>query len=198
VYEAVGRGFEEHLALAKAMEAVHGDIERAAKRIIDALRRGRKLLLAGNGGSAADAQHWAAEWIVRMDPALKRPALPVLALSTDTSVLTAAANDIGYENVFARQIEAHVREGDVVVFISTSGRSENLLRAARVAKEQGAGTIGILGRGGGLLAQLCDQAVIVPSDDVQHIQEMHEVIGHLLCGISEQALFGEGYDDAHP
>jgi len=198
VYKAIARGFEEHVALAKKMEAVFGDIGAAARRIVEALRAGRKLLLMGNGGSAAAAQHWAAEWIVRLDPALERPALPVLALTTDSSILTAAANDLGYENVFARQVEAHAREGDVVILVSTSGRSENLLRAARVAKEKGAGTIGILGKGGGPLAPLCDLAVIVPSEDTQQIQEMHEVIGHLLCGISEQALFGEGFDDAHP
>ncbi len=198
MYKAIARGFEEHVALAKKMEAVFGDIGAAARRIVEALRAGRKLLLMGNGGSAAAAQHWAAEWIVRLDPALERPALPVLALTTDSSILTAAANDLGYENVFARQVEAHAREGDVVILVSTSGRSENLLRAARVAKEKGAGTIGILGKGGGPLAPLCDLAVIVPSEDTQQIQEMHEVIGHLLCGISEQALFGEGFDDAHP
>lgn len=197
VHEAVARGFEEHLALARKMDAVFGDIERAAKRIIEALRDGRRLLLMGNGGSAADAQHWAAEWVVRLDPAIKRRALPVMALTTDASILTAAANDMGYENVFARQVEAHAQQGDLVILISTSGRSENLLRAARVARERGAGILGILGKGGGPLAQLCEQAVIVPSDDVQHIQEMHEIIGHLLCGISERALFGEGFEDAH-
>ena len=196
VCEVIARGFEEHVALAKKMEAVFSDIERVAKRIVGAVRDGRKLLLMGNGGSAADAQHWAAEWIVRLDSALKRPALPVMALTTDSSVLTAVANDIGYENVFARQVEAHAQEGDLVILISTSGRSENLLQAARVAKEKGAGTIGILGKGGGPLAALCEHAVIVPSDNVQHIQEMHEVIGHLLCGISEQALYGEGFEDA--
>src|SRR3990172_7525972 len=146
VYEAVARGFEEHVALARQMDAVFGDIERVAKRVVDALRAGHRLLLMGNGGSAADAQHWAAEWIVRLNSALKRPALPVMALSTDTSVLTAAANDIGYENVFARQVEAHATIGDLVILISTSGRSENLLRAARVARKKGASTIGILGK----------------------------------------------------
>jgi len=197
VVEAVARGFEEHIALARTMEAVYGDIERAARKIVEALRAGQRLLLMGNGGSAADAQHWAAEWIVRLNAALSRPALPALALSTDTSILTAAANDIGYDNVFARQLEAHARQGDVAILISTSGRSENLLRAARTARAQGVGTVGILGKGGGPLAALCDVAVIVPSDDTQHIQEMHEVIGHLLCGISEQALYGEGFEDAH-
>lgn len=195
VRDAIARGFDEHVALAKRMDSVYVDIERAAKRVVDALRAGNKLLLMGNGGSAADAQHWAAEWVIRLNSAIKRPALPVLALSTDTSVLTAGANDIGYENVFARQVEAHARRGDVVILISTSGRSENLLRAVEVARDRGAGTIGVLGKGGGPLAELCDVAVVVPSDDTQHIQEMHEIIGHLLCGISEEALYGEGFDD---
>jgi D-sedoheptulose 7-phosphate isomerase len=124
--------------------------------------------------------------------------MPAIALSTDTSILTAGANDIGYDNVFARQVEALANPGDLVIMISTSGKSENLLRAAKTARDRGAATLGILGKGGGPLAGLCDRTVIVPSDDTQHIQEMHEIVGHLLCGISEQALHGEGFEDAHP
>jgi len=196
VRDAIARGFAEHIVIAKAMDAVFGDIEAAAQRLVDVFRKGNRVFIAGNGGSAADAQHWTAEWVVRLDPALERPALPVMALSTDTSILTAASNDIGFDNVFARQVEAYAREGDLVLLISTSGRSENLLRAARMAREKGAVTVGLLGKGGGTLQEMCDHAVVVPSDDTQHIQEMHEIIGHLLCRISEEALFGAGFESS--
>ena len=159
--------------------------------VVDTLRRGNKLLLAGNGGSAADAQHWAAEWVIRLSHDLQRPALPAIALTTDTSILTAGANDIGYDNVFARQVEALAQQGDLVLLISTSGNSGNLIKAAKVAKEKGAKTLGILGNKGGSMAEVCDFSVVVPSSDTQRVQEMHIIVGHLLCELSERTLYQE-------
>lgn len=183
--------FDRHIETAEATRTLADDITAAGRKIADSLGSGGKVLLAGNGGSAADAQHWATEWMIRLHPEPVRKALPAIALTTDTSLLTAGANDIGYENVFARQIEGLAQNGDVVILISTSGGSENLLRAANMAHEQGATVIGVLGKGGGNLAPLCDMPLIVPSSDTGHVQEMHIIIGHLLCELSEQYLRGD-------
>ncbi len=173
------------------MEGIVGDIETAVVEVTDTLRRGNKILLAGNGGSAADAQHWAAEWMIRLTHQLKRPALAAIALTTDTSTLTAGANDLGYEKVFARQIEGLAQQGDLVILISTSGNSGNLLKAAEASRKKGAKTLGILGNKGGKMKGECDFHVIVPSNDTQRIQEMHSFIGHMLCELSEKALFSD-------
>jgi len=165
-------------------------IIKAVDALIHALNQKKKILLCGNGGSAADAQHLAAELVIRMDPAIKRPALPAVALTTDSSVLTAGANDIGYDNVFARSVEALGVAGDVLMVFSTSGNSESINNAVRVARERGLTTIGLLGRDGGRTRELVDVAIVVPSASTQHIQEGHITIGHIICSLLERELYG--------
>lgn len=172
--------WEAHLAAARALEPLLPTVAEAAQWIADALAGGGKLFFFGNGGSAADAQHLAAEFVVRYRK--ERPALPALALTTDTSALTAGGNDYGFEQIFARQIAALARPGDVAIGISTSGTSRNVLNGLAAARERGCRTIGLTGRDGGRLPALCDLAVIVPADDTPRIQEMHIWIGHAWCG----------------
>ena len=169
-------------------EAHADDVQRVADMIAAAFKNGGKLLLFGNGGSAADAQHIAGELVNRF--LLKRRALPAIALTTDGGVLTCIANDTGYENVFARQIEALATKGDVCLAISTSGTSPNVVAACERARTQGTKVIGLLGRDGGSVKSLCDLALVVESDDTQRIQETHNLIGHILCELIEDALFG--------
>jgi D-sedoheptulose 7-phosphate isomerase len=152
-----------------------------------AQRSGRKILFAGNGGSAADAQHLAGELVSRFN--YDRPGLPAFALTTDTSVLTAIGNDYGYERLFARQVEAVGNAGDVLVAIYTSGRSPNILEALRVARAKGLVTVGMTGRGGGRLPELCDHLLRTPSDATPRIQEGHIAMGHTICCLIELALF---------
>ena len=166
-----------------------------ASRAADTLARGDKLLFCGNGGSAADAQHLAAEYVVRMSR--DRRALPAVALTTDTSVLTACANDRGYDDVFARQVEAIGRSGDLLVMHSTSGNSPNLLRAARTAAASGVGTVGVLAGGGGCLLPLIDVAVVLPTRSVSRAQEVQLAIGHIVCRHVEETLFGDGAPEEH-
>jgi D-sedoheptulose 7-phosphate isomerase len=164
-------------------------IVKAVDVLIRTLNQGGKILLCGNGGSAADAQHLATELVIRMDPKLKRPAIPAIALSTDSSMLTAGANDIGYDNVFARSVEALGRKGDVLIAISTSGNSESVNRALAQARSAGMATIGLLGKDGGKSRELVDVAIIVPSSDTQRIQEGHITIGHILCALVEREMY---------
>jgi D-sedoheptulose 7-phosphate isomerase len=168
-------------------EAHTADVERAAQLIAVALKANGKLLVFGNGGSAADAQHIAGELINRF--LQQRKALPAIALTTDGGVLTCIANDSGFENVFARQIEALGTKGDVCLAISTSGTSPNVVLACEQARRQGVTVIGLLGRDGGMVAALCDLALIVASDDTQRIQETHNLIGHIICELVESELF---------
>ncbi len=154
----------------------------------DTLRNGGKLLVMGNGGSAADAQHFAAEIVGRFK--LERKALPAVALSTDTSILTAIGNDYGFDLVFRRQVEALAASGDVVVGISTSGNSPNVLTALELARERGCRTVGLLGKDGGTIKAACDLALIVPSHDTPRVQEGHITIIHIVCDLVERALFG--------
>lgn len=161
-----------------------------AGRTLATLRAGGKLLFCGNGGSAADAQHLAAEYVVRF--AAQRVALPALALTTDTSVLTAAANDFGFEWVFARQVQALGRPGDVLFLHSTSGRSANLIRAATVAREADIHTIAFLARDGGALKDEVDQALILPTDVTARAQELHLAMGHLICDWVDRMWSTEG------
>ena len=156
--------------------------------IIEAYRRKNKVILFGNGGSAADAQHVAGELVNKLQ--LEREALPAMALTTDSSVLTSIANDYDYSRVFARQVEVWAKEGDVVIGISTSGSSANVIEGVKVAKEKGAKTIGFTGRGGGKLAKLVDLVVSVPSDETPRIQESHITIFHIICYLVERELFG--------
>lgn len=158
-----------------------------AQRCIDALRRGNKILLAGNGGSASDAQHIAAELVGRFEK--DRPGLPAMALTTNASQLTALSNDYGYEAVFSRQLQALGKEGDVFFALSTSGNSANVVNAAEVAKAQGLVTVGMTGESGGKLESLCDVCIKVPSSNTARIQETHITIGHIVCAHIEQVLF---------
>ena len=180
-------------ATARNLEAMASDdglvdeIAKVARACIDALRRGHKLLFAGNGGSAADAQHLAAELVSRF--AYDRPGLPAFALTTDTSVLTAIGNDYGYERLFARQIEAVGAAGDVFFGISTSGRSPNVLSALELARTRGLLTVGMTGRAGGTMAERCDHLLRVPSDETPRIQEGHIAMGHTICELIEAELF---------
>lgn len=160
-----------------------------ARLLIAALERKNKILIFGNGGSAAEAQHIAAELVGRF--AVERPALPVLALTVDTSCLTATANDYGFDHVFARQLEAHGRPGDVAIGISTSGNSQNVLSAFATAKRAGLATVALTGESGGKVLPLVDHCLCVPSQVVPRIQECHTLIGHILSEIVEQALFPE-------
>jgi len=153
---------------------------------VAALRADGILFFAGNGGSAADAQHIATEYVVRYGH--NRRPLPAVALTTDTSLLTACANDLGYDEIFARQIEALARSGDVLVLHSTSGESPNTLRAAQAAKVKGVKVVALLGKGGGALKSLADCALIVPSDETSHIQELHLAVEHIVCAMVENAL----------
>lgn len=155
-----------------------------------ALDSGRKIMLMGNGGSAADAQHIAAEFISRL--ATDRAPLPAMALTTDTSILTAVANDYGYEQVFVRQVEGLGHEGDVLIGISTSGRSPNILAALKVARRRGIITAGLTGESGSAMAEHCNHLVCVPSRRTQNIQEVHIMIGHTICAIAERAHVTKG------
>jgi D-sedoheptulose 7-phosphate isomerase len=156
--------------------------------IVQAFRAGGKLLLCGNGGSAADCQHMAAEFVSRLTKTFERPGLPAIALTTDSSFLTAYANDCGFDGVFERQVQALGQPGDVVLGISTSGNSPNVVRAVRRARAAGLRSIALTGDGG-LLGSLADVAIAVPSTDTQHIQEAHLAIEHLICWLVERELF---------
>ncbi len=157
--------------------------------LIDCYEAGKKLLVAGNGGSAADAQHIAAEFVSRFN--FDRPGLPALALTTDTSILTAVGNDYGYDQLFRRQIEANGVGGDVFLGISTSGNSPNILQALEAARRKGIMTFGLTGRSGGKMRELCDHCLCVPSDETPRIQEAHILIGHTLCAMVELAMFDD-------
>ena len=164
-------------------------IARAAEQIAARIASGGKLMLCGNGGSAADSQHIAAEFTSRLGP-FERPGIPALALTTDTSFLTARANDYGFDGVFERLVDALAQPDDVLIGISTSGGSRNIVRAVKRAREKGVFTIGLLGGTGGALASLVDQPILVPSTSTQHIQESHIAIGHILCHLVEEFLYG--------
>jgi len=163
-------------------------IKNVAGECIAAYRRGNRVLLAGNGGSAADAQHIAAELVGRY--AFERSALPAIALTTDSSMLTAIGNDYGYEEVFKRQLEANGRAGDVFIGISTSGKSSNILSALRRARELRINTVGLTGQDAVGMPQYCDYCLRVPSNSTPRIQEAHIMVGHIICSLVEEALFG--------
>ena len=182
--EVKGRFFAEHAA----------EVVRAASVLAESFRAGGKLLVCGNGGSAADAQHIAGEFVNQF--LLKgRRALPALSLTTDGGVLTCVANDTGFERVFARQVEAFGARGDVLLAITTSGNSPNVEAAAVAARERGVTVVGLLGRDGGRVRPLCDLALVVQSDDTQRIQETHNLVGHVICDLVERTLFSDEGDD---
>ena len=166
--------------------ALQAKIAQVTQVCIDALQRGNKILFAGNGGSAADAQHMAAEFVSRFE--FDRPGLPSIALNTDTSMLTAIGNDYGYEFVFSRQVEANGRKGDVFVGISTSGNSKNVIKAVESARGMGIITVALCGAGG-KLKDMCDHALCVPSTHTPRIQENHILIGHAICALCEELIF---------
>jgi D-sedoheptulose 7-phosphate isomerase len=166
------------------------DILSAVNIISDSYKEGKKLLLCGNGGSAADCQHIATEFMIRLSHHINRPALPAIALTTDSSNLTAGGNDIGFENVFARNIEGLGNEGDVLITISTSGNSPNLLKAVEQAKSKGLKVIGFLGGSGGKLKALVNLPIIIPSSNTQRIQEGHITTAHIICELVEDELYG--------
>jgi D-sedoheptulose 7-phosphate isomerase len=184
--------FDKSIKLLNAMSKDTGLRELLARVVtlsVEALKRGNKLLFAGNGGSAADAQHWAGELVSRFN--FDRPGLAAIALTTDTSILTAIGNDYGYDYIFARQIEALGRGGDLLFAISTSGNSKNIVRAIKAARDAGIGVIGFTGQAGGVMADLCDVCFRMPSDETPKIQEGHEFLGHLICGLIEHEMFAD-------
>ena len=179
--------FEAHLKTSQAtFESIGHSVEVAAKLCLDCLKNGNKILLFGNGGSAADAQHIAAELVGRYKT--ERKGLAAIALTTDTSALTAISNDFGYDCVFDRQVEALANTGDVAIGISTGGSSVNVASALKLAKDLDCKTIGFSGRGGGEMNELCDINIVIPAQDTARIQEMHIVIGHTICHLIDLAF----------
>ena len=166
-------------------------INKVAQEAVQVYRRGNKTLLAGNGGSAADAQHIAGEFVSRFY--FDRPGIPSIALTTDTSVITAIGNDYGFDNLFARQVQANGVKGDMFIGISTSGNSKNVLKALEVCKEKGIISVGLTGATGGKMESLCDYCIKVPSNETPRIQESHILIGHIICAIVEKEIFGKGF-----
>ena len=188
----IAQQISESITVKEAMLAdveLLAQVESVADLIVDSYKNGGKVLLAGNGGSAADAQHIAAELVSRFT--FDRPALPAIALTTDTSILTAISNDYGYEALFSRQLEAHAKPEDVFIAISTSGNSPNIVRALNVADKLGIASIGLTGATGGQIADLCKLCINIPSTDVPRIQEGHITIGHILCATTEHMLFAQ-------
>ena len=185
--EIIEQRFEEHVRLVQKVrnsKKLMKEIALAAVMMKVALVAGHKILFCGNGGSAADSQHWAAEIVGRFQK--ERKGLPAMALTVDTSILTAIANDYGYDRIFARQVEALGAEGDVLVAVSTSGNSANVLAAIEEAKAKGIKTIGMTAAGGGKMAEVCDVCLVIPDKVTARAQEVHGLIGHILCEIVEE------------
>lgn len=179
--------FEEHTEVVRISELQLSDIiNRASDAVIACLKAGNKILLFGNGGSAADAQHIAAEFTGRF--VKERRSLPAIALTTDTSALTAIGNDYGFDRVFERQVEGLANNGDVLIGISTSGNSANVIKALETGKDMGCTTIGLSGREGGGMNQCCDMNIVVPSGVTARIQEVHILIGHIICEAVDTAF----------
>ncbi len=180
---------EGHLAAVEKLREQSGFIEDLARRVIAALESGKKILFFGNGGSAADAQHLAAEFVVRYRR--NRRALPAIALSTDTSILTAGGNDFGFESIYARQIEALAVEGDIAIGISTSGSSANVIAALQAAKDKGCLTVAFTGSAQNQCSELAEITFHAPSEITAHIQECHMIVGHILCELVETHIIGD-------
>jgi D-sedoheptulose 7-phosphate isomerase len=193
--EIVRRQLAQSIATMQAVladAAIRASLVRAAEVTADAMHSGHKLLVAGNGGSAADAQHLVAEFVVRLSA--NRPALRAIALTTDSSILTAAANDFGVASIFARQIEALGQPGDVFLAISTSGNSPNILAALEAARRLNLTTFGLSGSDGGKMKSLCDHLIAIPSTITMNIQESHLALEHIFYMLVEHCLFGPGFD----
>lgn len=183
---------DEAVRVQQAVKGMASALAACATHMADVLRSGGRVYFFGNGGSAADAQHWAAELSGRFY--LNRPSLPAVALTTNASQITAIANDYGYDQIFSRPLSGIGKPGDMAVGISTSGRSANVVRALETAREIGMATAGFTGASGADMSSLCDYLFQIPSSDVARIQEGHELCGHLICGAVERLLFGEGSD----
>lgn len=180
--QTINKELKAHLeTIQTIIETMQDKVEEASNLVVRTLKNGNKILICGNGGSAADAQHIAAELTGRYKS--DRRGLPAIALTTDTSVLTSIANDYGYDRVFDRQIEALANEGDLIIGISTSGNSQNIINALELGKKLGCNTLGLTGNKGGRMNEVCEKNLIVPSDDTPRIQEMHILFGHILCQI---------------
>ncbi len=195
--DIVRRQLAQSIATLQAVQAspeIHETMLEIGRVTAASLQNGGKLLVAGNGGSAADAQHLVAEFVVRLT--VNRPALRAVALTTDTSILTAAGNDYGYDHVFRRQVEALGQKGDVFLGISTSGSSANVLLAVETARKLGLTTIGFTGNGGGAMKAVCDYTIVVPSDVTMNIQESHLALEHIFCMLVERFTFGIDFDQA--
>lgn len=189
---AIKRTIEDSIATKQALLSKQSEeIERIGILLAEKLKSGGKIMFCGNGGSAADSQHLAAELVIRLRSSVQRAAIPAMALTVDPSIMTAGGNDLGYEHVFARCVEAYGRPGDVLIGISTSGNSANVKHAFDMAKAKGVHCIGMLGGKGGFLLEECDDAVLVPSDVTARIQESHIMIGHIWCEMIEEILFPE-------
>ena len=167
-------------------------IKEVALKCVSVYKNGNKTLIAGNGGSAADAQHIAGEFVSRFY--FDRPGLASIALTTDTSIITAIGNDYGYEKLFSRQVQANGVKGDIFIGISTSGNSENVVEALKECKKNGIFTVGLTGEKGGAMAEMCDYCIKVPSNETPRVQEAHILIGHIICAIVEESIFGKGFN----
>lgn len=184
----ITEAIEEHISVVESVKNQFcNEISSFGKMCADVISNGNTIYFMGNGGSASDSQHLAAEFVGRF--VNERKGLPAIALTTDTSILTAIGNDYGYQNIFRRQIEALVDIGDLVVGISTSGNSDNVVKAIELAKEKGAFTVGLSGKDGGILSKICDLCITIPSNNTARIQECHIMIGHIVCGIVDE-VFG--------
>ncbi|MCD6375312.1 MAG: D-sedoheptulose 7-phosphate isomerase [Caldisericaceae bacterium] len=182
--------FEESIQVKKlVINHCTESIRQAIEWIIQSFKNSGKILICGNGGSAADSQHIAAEFVIRLSHELERPGMAAIALTTDSSVLTAGSNDLGFEQIFARQVEALGQPGDILIGITTSGNSKNIIEAIHAAKSKQMKTIGLLGNDGGKCKELVDLPILVPSVSVQHIQEAHITIGHIIVELAEKSLF---------
>ena len=184
---SVEKAIDAHVDLMKSIRRMASAIEALGRTLAESIQEGHKVLFVGNGGSAADAQHLAAEIVGRFEK--DRSGLAAIALTTDSSTLTSIANDYGFDSIFSRQVEALGQSGDILVAISTSGNSPNILKAVEAAKTKGLTTIGLLGKTGGELKELVDHPLVVPSDNTARIQEAHILIGHILCQLIEESLF---------
>jgi len=187
----VKKSYETKQAIYKDKELMEL-IKKVSKVVTEVYKKGNKTLIAGNGGSAADAQHIAGEFVSKFY--FDRPGLASIALTTDTSILTAIGNDYGYEKLFSRQVQANGVKGDIFIGISTSGNSENIIKALEECKAKGIVTIGLTGQSGGKMKELCDYCICVPSNETPRVQESHILIGHIICAVVEEEIFGKGFN----
>ncbi|MFA6434255.1 MAG: D-sedoheptulose 7-phosphate isomerase [Elusimicrobiales bacterium] len=187
--EKIRSAIDSHLAAARALSAQWGLIGQIASLIAASVRKGGRVLICGNGGSAADSQHIAAELVGRFKK--ERRAIAALALTTDTSILTALGNDYGFDRIFSRQVEAHGCAGDLLIAISTSGSSPDVLNAVNKAREMGLTAIGLLGRDGGSIKPVCDLALVIDDPDAARVQEIHILAAHIVCGLVEDSIVAE-------